>query len=102
MTLLFFVAENPEVGAELEAWGQGEALPPEAVQRVESMVIAYLRHLENAHYQMSEGTLDAELLDNWARSPAFAAPHFPEFWSVRKGSFSQAFVDYFELRHGLH
>lgn len=101
MTLLFFVAENPHVGSELEAWGRGEELPVESVQRVESMVLAYLRHLENAHYQMMEGTLDAELLDNWAGSPTFAMPHFSEFWSARRGSFSQAFRDYLERRHGI-
>ena len=101
MTLLFFVAENPEIGAQLDAWGRGEPLEPEAQQRVEASIAAYLRHLENAHYQMTEGTLDPEFLDNWAGNPTFGTAHFPEFWAARRDAYNAAFRSYFERRQSL-
>ena len=101
MTLLFFVAEHPEVGVHLDAWGRGDQLEPEVVQRVEAMLMAYMRHLENAHYQMTQGTLEPEFLENWASQPTFSTPRFPEFWAARRAAFSQAFRDYFDERRGL-
>ena len=65
------------------------------------MVLAYLRHLENAHYQMLEGTLDVQYLDNWAGNPTFGLPHFPVFWEQRRGVFNPDFREYLEARRGL-
>lgn len=100
MSLLFYMADHPELDAELDAWGRGEELPPEERTRVESIVLAYLRHLENAYFQREEGTLKPELLENWSGNPALNTPHFREFWQQRRGAFSDGFRRYFEARWG--
>ena len=99
--LLFYVADHPELNAQLDAWGRGEELPASTRARVEAVVLAYLRHLENAYYQMEEGTLKPELLENWAGNPTFSVPGFQEFWSQRRGAFSEGFRDYIEARWDL-
>lgn len=101
MTLLFRVADDPEVGSQIDAWGAGEELEPHVASKVEALVTAYLRHLENAHYQMEEGTLEREFLENWASNPVFGSPGFREFWSQRRGVFGQSFRAYLEARWEL-
>lgn len=101
MTLLFRIADSPEVGAQISSWGRGEELDAEVTARVEALVMAYLRHLENAYYQMEEGTLDPEFLDNWAGNPTFALPHVRDFWAQRRPAFGGAFREYFEDRWDL-
>lgn len=101
MGLLFYMADHPELSAQLDAWGRGEELPAEESARVEAVVLAYLRHLENAYYQMEEGTLKPELLENWAGNPTLSVPHFRDFWNQRRGAFSDGFRRYFEARWEL-
>lgn len=101
MDLLLYLADHPELDAALNAWGRGEELPEQTRARVEAVVLAYLRHLENAYYQMEEGTLKPELLENWAGNPALSTPYFREFWSQRRGAFNARFRDYFEGRWNL-
>ena len=101
MDLLFYMADHPELNAERDAWGRGEQLSGPARARVEAVVLAYLRHLENAYYQMEEGTLKPELLENWAGNSTLSMPHFREFWSQRRGAFSAGFRDFLEARWDL-
>ena len=101
MELLFYVADNPEIGRQLAEWGASEEQDPEVVQRVEAVLLAYLRHLENAHYQMMEGTLDPEYLSNWVDNPTLSSPHFADFWVERRSGFSSRFREFFEDRRGL-
>jgi hypothetical protein len=101
MTLLFQIADDPKVGSQINAWGTGETLDSLVVTRVEALVMAYVRHLENAHYQMEEGTLRPEFLENWASNPSLGLPYFREFWERRRNSFGQAFRDYLEERLSL-
>lgn len=101
MELLFRVADDPEVGAQIDAWGAGAELDPVTRSKVEALVTAYLRHLENAYYQMEEGTLRPEFLENWSGNPTFGLPHFGVFWERRKRAFGSEFQSYFESRWGL-
>lgn len=101
MELLFRVADDPEVGGQIDAWGAGEELDPPIRSKVEALVTAYLRHLENAYYQMEEGTLRPEFLENWSGNPTFGLPRFKVFWEQRKGAFGHDFQTYFEQRWGL-
>ena len=101
MELLFRVADDPEVGAQIDAWGAGAELDPAVRSKVEALVTAYLRHLENAYYQMEEGTLRPEFLENWSGNPTFSLPYFGVFWERRKRAFGRDFQLYFENRWDL-
>lgn len=101
MELLFQLGDNPEVGLALDRWAAQEELDPVLVARLEPMVLAYLRHVEHVHFQMTEGTLDEEFLLNWMRQPIFRSPGFRSFWKQRKTSFGREFRDYFSEFHGL-
>ena len=101
MDLLFRVADDPEVGAQIDAWGAGAELDPVVRSKIEALVTAYLRHLENAYYQMEEGTLRPEFLENWSGNPTFGLPHFGVFWGRRKRAFGRDFQLYLENRWDL-
>ena len=101
LELLFRISEDPEVGGQIDQWGAGAELEPLVVSKVEALVTAYLRHLENAYYQMEEGTLRPEFLENWSGNPVFGLPHFGAFWERRKRAFGVDFQRYFEERWGL-
>lgn len=101
MNLLFYLADHPELGLQINTWGRGEELDTQVRIRVEAMVMAYLRHLENAYYQMMEGTLRAEFLENWAGNPSLSLPRVQEFWTRRREAFSEEFRRYFEQRRDL-
>lgn len=101
MTLLFRLADDPAVSGQIDAWGRGEPLDPETVDKIEALVMAYLRHLENAYYQMEEGTLRPEFLENWLGNPSFGLPQMRPFWEQRRRAFGEDFAVYFENRWGL-
>ena len=63
--------------------------------------MAYLRHLENAYYQMEEGTLRPEFLENWSGNPTFGLPYVRTFWEQRKRAFGHDFQLHFERRWNL-
>lgn len=98
MDLLFRLADDPSAGVQIDAWGRGEEVEPQVRSKVEALVMAYLRHLENAYYQMEEGTLREEFLENWSGNPTFSLPYFATFWQQRKRAFGRDFQAYLEAR----
>ena len=90
---------EPELG---RIWNQGfddyDSLDSDARSRFNTILLTYMRRLENAFYQQSRGFLDP---DHWQTTErmfarAMSSPGAARWWSGFKSGFSDRFVDFVE------
>jgi hypothetical protein len=93
MDLNLTVATNPDLASAYAVF-RGEPGGPD--QQVRSLVMAYVRAVENAYYLTKLGTFDARQLRRMTSNSLYAAPNFVLFWERNGRRFDpdfRAFMD---------
>lgn len=83
------LATNPELAARYARF-RGDSVTADD-QAVRSLVMAYVRAVENAYYMSKLGTFEQAQLRRLSSNALYSAPNFLQFWETNRNRFDEDF-----------
>jgi len=99
--MLMTIASSPELASVWRRWLAGEDLSADEGMAAFSLVLSYMRNLENVYLQVEAGSVDESALIGYgfaASSGVVYSPLFDSWWARQRDGFHPGFVSEFEAR----